>query len=167
MEKIGFIGLGNLGGKLAESLLRNKFNLTVMDLNDNLVKDFNLFKISSGDLLREEVEKGNELGNKIKSLIDKGSFVPDDIIDDLVKNVISNKSYNNRLVFDGYPRNLNQAKKLDILTLAGGGDTISAIKLAKAENGFTYISRAGGAFLECIEGKELPGIKALEDNIMF
>ena len=82
---------------------------------DNLVKDFNLFKISTGDLLREEVEKGNELGNKIKSLIDKGSFVPDNIIDDLVKNVISNKSYNNRLVFDGYPRNLNQAKKLDML----------------------------------------------------
>ena len=82
---------------------------------DNLVKDFNLFKISTGDLLREEVEKGNKLGNKIKSLIDKGSFVPDNIIDDLVKNVISNKSYNSRLVFDGYPRNLNQAKKLDML----------------------------------------------------
>jgi len=82
---------------------------------DNLVKDFNLFKISTGDLLRKEVEKGNKLGNKIKSLIDKGSFVPDNIIDDLVKNVISNKSYNSRLVFDGYPRNLNQAKKLDML----------------------------------------------------
>ena len=82
---------------------------------DNLVKDFNLFKISTGDLLREEVEKGNKLGNKIKSLIDKGSFVPDNIIDDLVKNVISNKSYNSRLVFDGYPRNLNQAKELDVL----------------------------------------------------
>ena len=38
--KIGFIGLGNVGGKLAESLLRNKFNLTVIDLDTNLVKDF-------------------------------------------------------------------------------------------------------------------------------
>ena len=38
--KVGFIGLGNVGGKLAGSLLRNKFNLTVIDLNDNLVKDF-------------------------------------------------------------------------------------------------------------------------------
>ena len=38
--KIGFIGLGNVGGKLAGSLLRNKFNLTVIDLDDNLVKDF-------------------------------------------------------------------------------------------------------------------------------
>ena len=38
--KIGFIGLGNVGGKLAGSLLRNEFNLTVIDLDDNLVKDF-------------------------------------------------------------------------------------------------------------------------------
>ena len=38
--KIGFIGLGNVGGKLARSLLRNKFNLTVIDLNKSLVKDF-------------------------------------------------------------------------------------------------------------------------------
>ena len=56
------------------------------------------------------------------------------------------------------------SKKLDILALAGGGDTISGIKLAKAENGFTYISKAGGAFLEWIEGKNLPGIKSLKDN---
>jgi len=93
---------------------------------DNLVKDFNLFKISTGDLLRKEVEKGNKLGNKIKSLIDKGSFVPDNIIDDLVKNVISNKSYNSRLVFDGYPRNLNQAKKLDML-MKGNNQKISCV----------------------------------------
>ena len=38
--KIGFIGLGNVGGKLAGSLLRNKFDLTVRDLEDNLTKDF-------------------------------------------------------------------------------------------------------------------------------
>ena len=38
--KIGFIGLGNVGGKLAGSLLRNKFNLTVIDLDTSLVKDF-------------------------------------------------------------------------------------------------------------------------------
>ena len=38
--KIGFIGLGNVGGKLAGSLLRNKFNLTVRDLDKNLTKDF-------------------------------------------------------------------------------------------------------------------------------
>ena len=58
----------------------------------------------------------------------------------------------------------DNAKGLNISTLAGGGDTISAIKLAKAEKGFDYISKAGGAFLEWLEGKESPGINALKKN---
>ena len=56
------------------------------------------------------------------------------------------------------------SKLLNIITLAGGGDTISAIKMAKAEDGFTYISNAGGAFIEWFEGKESPGVKALKEN---
>ena len=58
----------------------------------------------------------------------------------------------------------NNAKILNITTLAGGGDTISAIKMAKAEEGFSYISKAGGAFLEWLEGKESPGVTALKEN---
>jgi phosphoglycerate kinase len=54
--------------------------------------------------------------------------------------------------------------KLNITTIAGGGDTIAAIKKAKAENFFTYISTSGGAFLEWLEGKESPGVKALKEN---
>jgi len=56
------------------------------------------------------------------------------------------------------------AKLLDRTTLAGGGDTISLIKLAKAQEGFSYISKAGGAFLEWLEGDESPGVKALKEN---
>ena len=52
----------------------------------------------------------------------------------------------------------------NITTIAGGGDTIAAIKKANAENSFTYISTGGGAFLEWLEGKESPGVKALKDN---
>ena len=58
----------------------------------------------------------------------------------------------------------NNAKLLNIIALAGGGDTISAIKMANAEEGFSYISQAGGAFLEWLEGKESPGVNALEEN---
>ena len=58
----------------------------------------------------------------------------------------------------------NNAKKLNIEALAGGGDTISSIKSAKAENGFKYISNAGGAFLEWLEGKLSPGVIALKEN---
>jgi len=49
-----------------------------------------------------------------------------------------------------------------ISTIAGGGDTISVIKMAKAQDGFSYISKAGGAFLEWLEGKSSPGVDALK-----
>ena len=83
--------------------------------SDTLVKDFNLYKISTGDLLREEIKKKSDLGSKIESTIQSGSFVSDDIINDLIAKIISNKKYFNRLIFDGYPRNLNQALNLNNL----------------------------------------------------
>jgi len=83
--------------------------------SDNLVKDFNLYKISTGNLLREEIKKKSKLGIKIKSLLDQGVLVPDDIINDLIEIILSNKGYFNRLIFDGYPRTFNQVKHLDIL----------------------------------------------------
>ena len=52
-------------------------------------------------------------------------------------------------------------------SLVGGGDTISLIKQTKTEDGFTYISNAGGAFLEWLEGKELPGVIALRKNKIY
>ena len=55
-------------------------------------------------------------------------------------------------------------KTESLVSIAGGGDTIAAINKFKCSNGFTYLSTAGGAFLELLEGKALPGIKALEIN---
>jgi len=81
----------------------------------NLVNNFNLYKISTGDLLRKEINNATTLGKKIKSIIDQGKLVSDVIINDLIKKVLLDKKVNNRLIFDGYPRNLNQAKELDLL----------------------------------------------------
>ena len=83
--------------------------------SDTLVKDYNLYKVSTGDLLRDEIKKKSSLGNKIKIIIDKGQLVSDDITNDLIQSLISNSNYKNRLIFDGYPRNLSQAKHLDLL----------------------------------------------------
>ena len=80
-----------------------------------LERDLNLFKVSTGDLCREEINKKSSLGDKIKSIIDQGLLVSDDIINNLVESILSNKNYFNRLIFDGYPRSLNQLKHLDIL----------------------------------------------------
>ena len=82
---------------------------------NNLISEFNLFKVSTGDLLRDKIKRKSQLGAKIKSIIDQGLLVKDDIINDLIENILSNKNYFNRIIFDGYPRNLNQARHLDIL----------------------------------------------------
>ena len=58
----------------------------------------------------------------------------------------------------------NNTKTKSLISIAGGGDTVAAINKFKCSNGFTYLSTAGGAFLELLEGKILPGIKALEIN---
>jgi len=78
-----------------------------------VVKKFNLHKVSTGDLLREEVKNNTDLGNKIKSIMDTGSLISDNIINNLITKVISNKKFYNRLIFDGYPRNLKQGENLD------------------------------------------------------
>ena len=80
---------------------------------DKIVKNFNLYKVSTGDLLREEIKKNINLSNKIKSIIDKGLLVSDNIINDLLIKIFSDKKLYNRLIFDGYPRNLEQVKNLD------------------------------------------------------
>ncbi len=58
----------------------------------------------------------------------------------------------------------DRAKKHGLTAVAGGGDTVAALNHAKAADDFTFISTAGGAFLEWLEGKALPGIEALKDN---
>ena len=82
---------------------------------DNILKNFNLHKVSTGDLLRNEIKNNTKLSNKIKSIIENGSLVPDDIINSLIARILSDKKFYNRLIFDGYPRNLSQAKNLNLL----------------------------------------------------
>ena len=80
-----------------------------------IVKKFHLHQLSTGELLRKEIKNKTELGNQISSIINAGNLVSDNIVSDLIEKYISNKIYKNRLIFDGYPRNLNQAKNLNNL----------------------------------------------------
>jgi len=82
---------------------------------ENITKFFKFYKISTGDLLRNEIYKKTDIGNEIKSTIAKGSLVSDKIINNLIEKILSDKKYYNRIIFDGYPRNLEQAKNLDLL----------------------------------------------------
>ena len=80
-----------------------------------IVKKFNLFQVSTGDLLRNEVKNKTSIGKDIENIISKGDFATDEIVNDLIKKVIFDEKYKNKLIFDGYPRSLEQAKNLETI----------------------------------------------------
>ncbi len=80
-----------------------------------LLKKLNGFQISTGDMLREEIQKNSDIGKKIINDMNEGKFVSDDIVNKLIHSIVSDPKKKNKLIFDGYPRSLSQAKNLDIL----------------------------------------------------
>ncbi len=80
-----------------------------------LVKRLNSFQISTGDMLRKEIEKNTDIGKKIINNMNEGKFVDDEIVNKLLEYIIFNPQKKNKLIFDGYPRTINQAKNLDKL----------------------------------------------------
>ena len=80
-----------------------------------LVKKINGFQISTGDLLRDEIKKDSEIGKMIINDMNDGKFVSDEIVNTLIKNFVFDDQKRNKLIFDGYPRSLSQAKNLDLL----------------------------------------------------
>ena len=82
-----------------------------------IVKKFKLHQLSTGELLRKEIKEKTNLGIQIKSIINSGNLVSDKIVSNLIEKYVSDKIYKDRLIFDGYPRNLNQASNLDNLLI--------------------------------------------------
>jgi adenylate kinase len=82
---------------------------------NNIVKKFKLYQVSTGDLLRNEIKYQTDIGKDIENTISKGGFATDDIVNKLIKNLIYDPNKKNKLIFDGYPRSLSQAKNLEFL----------------------------------------------------
>ena len=80
-----------------------------------LVEKLNNFQISTGDMLRDEIQNNTDIGKKIITDMNDGKFVSDEIVNKLIKNIIFSQEKKDRLIFDGYPRSLSQAKNLDLL----------------------------------------------------
>ena len=97
---------------------------------DFIVNKYDLYQLSTGELLRNEIKNKSDLGKEISSIINAGSLVSDDIVKKLVEIFISDKRYINRLIFDGYPRNLNQAKTLKELLSKYGQKIDLVLKLS-------------------------------------
>tara|TARA_B100000795_G_scaffold264692_1_gene245499 strand:- start:7 stop:648 length:642 start_codon:yes stop_codon:yes gene_type:complete len=78
-----------------------------------IVKKHNYFQLSTGNLLREEVKLKTPLGLEIEQLISNGKFASDETVNKLLRQSITNLKFRDRIIFDGYPRNVEQAKNLE------------------------------------------------------
>ena len=80
-----------------------------------IVKKHNYFQLSTGNLLREEVKLKTPLGAEIETLISNGKFASDETVNTLLRKSITNLKFRDRIIFDGYPRNVKQAKNLELI----------------------------------------------------
>ncbi len=81
----------------------------------NIASKFNLHQISTGDLLRNEINEDTVIGKEIEQIINRGDFVNDDVVNKLLENFITNPNYRNKIILDGYPRTITQAKNLELI----------------------------------------------------
>ena len=79
----------------------------------SIVKKHNYFQLSTGNLLRDEVKSKSDLGANIEKLISNGKFVSDEIVNTLLRQSLTNLKFRDRIIFDGYPRNVEQATNLE------------------------------------------------------
>ena len=91
-----------------------------------LVKKTNGYQISTGDMLRDEIKKETDIGRNIINDMNDGRFVSDNIVNELIKKVVFDPNKKDKLIFDGYPRSISQAKNLNLL-LENSGQKIGMI----------------------------------------
>jgi len=80
-----------------------------------IVKKHNYFQLSTGNLLRDEIKLKTTLGTEVEKLISNGKFASDETVNTLLRKSITNLKFRDRIIFDGYPRNVDQAKNLEII----------------------------------------------------
>ncbi len=83
--------------------------------SEKMIEAFNLVHLATGDLLRQEIAQGSELGLKAKSLIDEGKLVPDEVVIGMIEQQLKAHTSANGFIFDGFPRTEAQAEALDKL----------------------------------------------------
>jgi len=100
-----------------------------------IVEKYNIPHISTGDIFRENIKNGTELGKKAKEYMDKGELVPDDLVIDLATDRLLADDCKNGFLLDGFPRTVYQAEKLDEFLEAHGQklDTVIDIEVEKEE----------------------------------
>ena len=94
-----------------------------------LAERYNLKHISTGELLRNEIAEGTELGKKAKALIDSGSLVPDDVVEGMIAQAFGKYKDVDGFLLDGFPRTISQAMDLDEMLEARDEEVTGVISL--------------------------------------
>lgn len=95
--------------------------------SEHIVKEYSLFHISTGDVLRRIIASGSQLGQQVENIISKGNLIPDEMMVEILANELdSNPATANGVIFDGFPRTINQAKALKEM-LAERGTKVHAV----------------------------------------
>ena len=114
----------------------------------NLVREFGLTHISTGECLRQEVEAETPIGKEVDKIIAGGNYVSDDIVNDIIERYEKNHNNPNGYLFDGYPRTASQAEYLDRSLASQGFSITAAIDLDVDDevlvNRILYRGRASG-----------------------
>lgn len=96
--------------------------------SDKLISHYNLFHISTGDVLRDHIRRGTDLGNTANSYISKGKLIPDDLMVSILEQVLIDnaQAVADGVIFDGFPRTIEQAKALKTM-LAERGSQVNIV----------------------------------------
>jgi adenylate kinase len=94
--------------------------------SEKIISEYKLIHLSTGDLLRSEIQAGSELGLKAKTLMDQGILVPDEVVIGMIDNKLKEHRDAAGFIFDGFPRTVKQSEALDQL-LASYNESISVM----------------------------------------
>lgn len=112
--------------------------------SDVLRDSFGLNKLATGDMLREAVASGSELGKHVKQIMESGGLVSDDIMINLIRDCINDEASANGFILDGFPRTVAQAEALDAM-LAEEGKSLDAV-IELEVNDAILVERISGRF---------------------
>lgn len=101
--------------------------------SEKITEKYGIRHISTGDVLREEIKNGTELGKTAKRYIDEGQLLPDELIIDILASVLDSMKGHNGVIFDGFPRTIPQAEALKKLLQDRGQDITAMLDLEVPE----------------------------------
>ncbi|MFM6954787.1 MAG: adenylate kinase [Sphingobacteriaceae bacterium] len=102
--------------------------------SQNLIDQYQLIHLSTGDLLRNEIAQGTELGVEAKKLMDQGILVPDEVVIGMISNKLDSNKNAKGFIFDGFPRTVAQAEALDALLASKKSGIAGMIALEVADD---------------------------------